>query len=167
MSIFDFFKKNRIEANADDLNEAVNSIKVAIFNQLYLALKDKYSKQEYDVGVFAAAVTNWLFLQSSSKKNARDFYNENQQLVEMEASLLKSYFPNDEAFLVKVYSTAFHWSNAIHSEDVIRNFQQNQDCIDKLKKWGILKPQKELASYGNFINDFSSFYSKYGAPNEG
>ena len=83
MSIFDFFKKNRIETSADDLNEAVNAIKVAIFNQLYLALKDKYSKQEYDAGVFAAAVTNWLFLHSSSKKNARDFYNKNQQLQQL------------------------------------------------------------------------------------
>ena len=166
MGLFDYFKKKKLETLAEGLNEGVNAIKMVIYYQLGLALKDKYSEHNYDTDVFAAAVTNWLFLQSSSQTKAGDFYNKKQRLVEKEASLLKSYFPNDEVFLVNVYSTAFHWNNIINSEGVVNNYQQNQDCIEKLKNWELLIPQNELVSPNNFKEEISSFYSKYGPPKE-
>ena len=155
-----------METIADDLNDAVNTIKLTIYHQFRLALKDKYPGHNYDIDVFAAAVTNWLFLQSTSLTKAGDFYNENQRLVEREASLLINYFPDDEAFLIEIYSTAFHWNNMINSEDVVNNYQQNKECIEKLNNWGILTPQKDLVSPDNYVEEISFFYSKYGPPKE-
>ena len=155
MGLFSGIFLNRKKKFLVKIDQAIDKVKHGTYNYLYIDLLKRYDREL--AGFLAAAITNKLFNEKPLGKEAADFLNTNNPLIEKETARLKGNGLIGNMVSNAVQTRAIIIFNTQQSGTVDMNFGKSYDTLRKL---GFLKKEEDVLIPKLFLTKADKYFAE-------
>lgn len=151
IGLFIWFRAGSKKKLFDDLQRAVDMVKVGMYQRLVLEYEARYESEF--AGFLAAAVTNEAFSDKPSNEEGQLFLNENRTMIETELRRL-----SHNQYLCHVLTQTMRARTVIPYAKGNNTAEALCDPLDKLRDFGILISGGEFPKLNTFYALAMEFY---------
>ncbi len=137
------------------IDQAINKVKHGTYNYLFIDLLKRYEREF--AGSLAAAITNKLFNEKPLGKDAANFLNTNNPLIEKETARLKGNNLIGNMVANAVQTRAIIIFNTQQSGSVDMNFGK---AYETLRLLGFLKKEEDVLTPKLFITKADKYFAE-------